>query len=300
MRVRFTTWTLRYNQCYWVALDGLEKHWERARVDAEIHRGQQQVIVKTANVSALTLSMPPGLCPLDNTRRPKVLLDGQELEGAPVLSDRSWNAHFKKTGDRWAAVDSTEDGGLRKRHGLQGPIDDAFLSSFLMVTPTAKPMHPKVGTWVAAEAEHARVHWRKQFRGEPRVKADDAVTDADIAEHNLVLWGDPSSNKVLARIADKLPLPWQSGIVSVGDKAFPAEHHALVLIYPNPLNPRKYVVLNSGFTYREYDYLNNARQVPKLPDYAVVDVNVPVSSRLPGGIVAAGFFDEQWRLPKDR
>jgi hypothetical protein len=57
------------------------------------------------------------------------------------------------------------------------------------------------------------------------------------------------------------------------------------------------VVLNSGFTFREYDYLNNARQVPRLPDFAVVDVKVPVSSRRPGGIVEAGFFGEQWELP---
>ena len=63
-----------------------------------------------------------------------------------------------------------------------------------------------------------------------------------------------------------------------------------VLIYPNPLNPKRYVVINSGFTFREYDYLNNARQVPKLPDFAVVDIDVPVSSRAPGGIVTAGFL----------
>ena len=37
------------------------------------------------------------------------------------------------------------------------------------------------------------------------------------------------------------------------------------MVYPNPLNREKYVVLNSGLTYREYDDLNNARQVPKLP-----------------------------------
>ena len=71
-----------------------------------------------------------------------------------------------------------------------------------------------------------------------------------------------------------------------------------VLIYPNPLNPRRYVVLNSGFTFREYDYLNNARQVPKLPDFAVVDVSVPMTSRAPGGIVTAGFFNERWQLPE--
>ena len=71
-----------------------------------------------------------------------------------------------------------------------------------------------------------------------------------------------------------------------------------VLIYPNPLNPSRYVVLNSGFTYREYDYLNNARQTPKLPDYAVIDV----SSRddtIPGKVAAAGFFDEDWQLQPD-
>ena len=37
---------------------------------------------------------------------------------------------------------------------------------------------------------------------------DTDVTDADIANSNLVLWGDPGSNKVLARIADKLPVKW--------------------------------------------------------------------------------------------
>jgi len=43
--------------------------------------------------------------------------------------------------------------------------------------------------------------------------------------------------------------------------------------------------------------LNNARQTPTLPDLAVVDIDVPVSSRAPGGIVAAKFFNEDWGLP---
>jgi len=55
-------------------------------------------------------------------------------------------------------------------------------------------------------------------------------------------------------------------------------------------------VLNSGFTFREFDYLNNARQIPKLPDYAVVDTRTPPDERWPGKIVTAGFFDEDWRL----
>jgi hypothetical protein len=219
------------------------------------------------------------------------------MKGPLVPSDRSWVVHFRKKDKVWEVVEKADDGTLRKRHGLQGPIDDAFMDSFLMVRPTGKPLHEKVGAWAAAEMKHAVEHWRKQFRGEARVKDDNDVTDADVAAHNLVLWGDPQSNKVLAKIADRLPVRWDAREVRLGRDMFAAEHHAPVLIYPNPLNPKRYVVLNSGFTFREYDYLNNARQVPKLPDYAVIDVRTPPSSRLPGAVAAAGFFDEEWKLP---
>jgi hypothetical protein len=215
-----------------------------------------------------------------------VTLDGQALEGTS----------FHKDGGKWAAGPLPD--GLRKRHGLQGPIDDAFMDSFIMVKPTGKPLNEKVGEWAAKEMDHAITHWRQQYRGDARVTSDDAVSDADIAGSNLVLWGDPSSNKVLARIADKLPVHWTAKEVAVGAKTYPSDTNVAVLIYPNPLNPKKYVVLNSGFTFREYDYLNNARQVPKLPDWAVVDVTTPPNSRWPGNVVAADFFTDAWELAK--
>jgi pimeloyl-ACP methyl ester carboxylesterase len=296
LEVKFTTYTLRYNKMLWVRIDGLDAHWERARVDADL-AFPDEVHVKTKNVSALTLNVPSGAVLGDITRKPTIDIDDDEVEGPPIGSDRSWTVHLKKNGKKWTKVAKVDDDTLRKRHGLQGPIDDAFMDSFLMVKPTGKAANDKVGKWAEAEMNHAITHWRQQFRGDARVKADDAVTDEDIAAHNLVLWGDPSSNKVLAKIADKLPIRWNAKTVTVDKKEYPASSHVPVFIYPNPLNPKRYVVLNSGFTYREYDYLNNARQVPKLPDFAVVDVDVPVSSRAPGGIVTAGFFNEKWELP---
>ncbi len=294
--VLFTTWTLRYNRMQWLQLDGLEEHWARANVDALI--SGDGLNVETKNVSALTVSFEPGSCPLENLEKPKVVLDDDEIKNVPpVLSDRSWTAHFRKKDKVWEVVARSDDGSLRKRPGLQGPIDDAFLDSFLMVRPTGTPQSDKIGSWAAAEMKHALDHWRKQFRGEARVKDDKDVTDADIAAHNLVLWGDPSSNSMLAKIADKLPVRWDAKQVRLSKESFAAEHHVPLLIYPNPLNPKRYVVLNSGFTFREYDYLNNARQVPKLPDYAVLDVRTPPSSRLPGKVATAGFFDEEWQLP---
>jgi len=297
MHILFTTWTLRYHKMLWVQIDGMEKHWSRAEVDAVLNDG---VSIRTRNVAALTLHFEPGSCPLEALEKPSVRIDDdeEEIKGVPpVLSDRSWTAHFRKKDNTWEVVAQVEDGRLRKRPGLQGPIDDAFLDSFLMVRPTGQPFHDKIGAWVAAEMRHAVSHWRKQFRGEARIKDDSALTDADIAAHNLVLWGDPGSNKVLAQIADKLPIGWDREHVRLGKGTFAAENHVPLLIYPNPLNSKRYVVLNSGFTFREYDYLNNARQVPKLPDFAVIDVNTPPSSRRPGKVVTAGFFDEEWKLP---
>jgi len=72
------------------------------------------------------------------------------------------------------------------------------------------------------------------------------------------------------------------------------------MIYPNPLNPKKYVVINSGITFREYAEPNNSLQVAYLPDYAVVDLTTPPDARWPGKIAAAGFFGEKWELlPND-
>ncbi len=297
--VRFTTWTLRYNRAFWVHVDGLEHHWERATVRADLSRNERGKLahVDTQNVDALTFSIPAGHCTFDPTSDVQVEIDGTVLGAPKVLSDRSWSAHFRKVAGKWTSAASADDGTLRKRHGLQGPIDDAFMDSFLMVRPTGQPLNEKIGKWAGAEMKHAVDHWRQQFRGDARIKDDRDITDADIAAHNLILWGDPGSNAVMARLAEKLPIRWDRGGVHLGDQTFDAGHHVPVLIYPNPLNPRRYVVINSGFTFREYDYLNNARQVPKLPDFAVVDVAVPVSPRSPGGIVAAGFFTETWALP---
>jgi hypothetical protein len=273
-KVRFTTWTLAYNRMKWVTVDALGKHWKRARVNAAID-GDRAVEVDTANVTAFTLEMASGGCPLDLAHQPLVTVDGQKLTAPAPFSDRSWIVHFRKSGSQWAVVDAAESPGLHKRHGLQGPIDDAFLDSFLFVSPTGTPQIPGIAKWVSTQETCAIAEWRRQFRGDAQVRDDRDVTDADIAASNLILWGDPGSNRVLARIADRLPVQWLT------------DGTAPVLIFPNPLNPKKYVVLNSGFTFADYAASSNSLQTPKLPDWAVVDTGT-------AKVKSAGFFNEDW------
>jgi hypothetical protein len=291
--VTFVTYTLKYNRMHWVTIDALGQHWTRARVHASA--GSGRVDVTTENVGALTLDFPSGWAPFPANTPVTVKIDGVAIETPRPFSDRSWRVQLHRDGAGWTLGPATA-GGLRKRHDLQGPVDDAFMDSFLVVLPTSAAANPKVADWVRSESARAIEHWRRHFRGEARVKNDTQITDADIQSANLVLWGDPVSNAVFKRVADRLPIAWSKDRIKAGEREFPAEDHALIAIYPNPLNPDRYVVLNSGFTFREYDYLNNARQVPKLPDWAIVDVRTPPDARSPGKIVAADFFGEAWEL----
>jgi len=279
-QLRFATFTLKYNQMHWLTIDGMNEHWEEARV--AIRPDGDVLNVATKNVSALTIHPPKGL-PV----RIRIRIDAAPVQDLPESGE------FVHSETGWKAGKLS---GLRKKHGLQGPIDDALMDSFIFVKPSGACRNETVDKWVRAELDHAVTHWRRQMRGDAIVKLDSEITAEDIAGSNLVLWGDGQANTVLAKIADKLPIRWTGAEVVVGDRSFDGAHHAPIAVYPNPLNPEKYVVLNSGFTYREYDYLNNARQVPKLPDWAVVDVRVPPSSRFPGKIVDADFFNERWEI----
>lgn len=284
-KVRFTTYTLVYPRMAWVEIAGLAKHWERADVSAEL--GPDRIVATTRNVTAVRFDPPSGSAAVK-----KVVLDGQELPAA-------WSkdgARFHMDAGRWAPGPiATPKGTLAKRPGLCGPIDHAFMDSFVFVTPTGRSTNQSMEEWTRSELDRAIAQWRQVFRGDARVIRDTSVTPTDIAGSNLVLWGDPNSNALIRRILDKLPIKWDIRGVNLGGQSYDVKHHAPVLIYPNPLNPDRYVVINSGFTFREAAALNNAQQTPKLPDWAVVDLRTPPDAYWPGKIVATGFFDERWQ-----
>jgi hypothetical protein len=293
LTIDFVTYTLRYNRMAWVEVEALEEHWQPARVVASV-LDEATIDVQTDNVDALRLAMDPGMCPFTLGEPVTVRIDEQTIDVPGPETDRSWSARFARVESVWQTSEKPAEG--RKRPGQQGPIDDGVLSPFVFVRPTGKPWNEAVDRWARAELDHAQREWRRQFRGVAPVVDDAKLDEATIAGKNLILWGDPGSNSVLGKIVDKLPIRWTEKTIKVGEQEFDAAEHGLILVLPNPLNPEHYVVLNSSATYREYDYLNNARQVAKLPDWAVIDVRVPPDARWPGKVVAADFFDEFWKL----
>jgi hypothetical protein len=150
-----------------------------------------------------------------------------------------------------------------------------------------------------------------------------------------VLWGTPESNRFLGELMKRgtlmkkgqalqnnapraemlladgkskllafgLPVEWSSSRLVVGQaeqlvEANPATE-VLSLVYPNPLNPDRYLVVNSGPTFRTDHDRTNSLQNPHLPDWFVTSLIEPRSGSAPGKIRAAGFFDDGWQVESE-
>lgn len=285
-RIRFVTYTTRYNECGWLRIDALDEHYVRSEVDARRSGNGARIDVRTKNIAGLTLSeVAAGVrLAIDGTT---VALPGTPAKGVCTLA---------KTGGRWTLADESSASGLRKRRGLQGPIDDAFMDRFICVRPTGSPWHQGPHALALARLATFEKEFAKWMRGDVRVLDDQSVGAGIMADNNLIVFGDPGSNAVLAKIADKLPIRWSRDGIALAGEQYSSADHLLVMIYPNPLNPNRYVVINSGHTFGEKEFRGtNALLFPRLGDYAVLSAKAEAGAEI-GAVRTAGLFGERWEL----
>ena len=304
-KVRFVTWTLKFARCHWIELLGLGAHYQRAEIEAMLAPDGSVNVTKLVNIDRFAL-LPPALVPGGTAAAaPTVSIEGVAipLPAAMAAADGSRPLVFERRDGRW--VCAGEVGAVKlagKRPGLQGPIDDAFARPFLCVRGTCTPWNAAVGRWADASLRRFADEWRRHYRGELPVKDDTAVTPGDLARCNLVLFGDPGSNRWIRDTLPHLPITWQADRLRVGGVDYAAAAHAVQLIHPNPLPGAdgRYVVLNSGHTYHDKELRLSYMVFPRLGDWAVTKVGEQAADALPATVaeevVTSGFFDESWRL----
>lgn len=278
------TTTLRYpagEGDVWARFEGLERHWQPARIRAAVETAGR-VRVTTEGVTALTLARPPGVTGAGF----EVDLDGDRIVLGDAGAQDGWWP-LRRAGGGW---EPGLPSGRVKRPGLQGPIDDAFLEAFVVVVPGRSRPGNEVDAWVDRSWRQFTNDWRGQFRGVCEVIPDSEATDARVGRRNVVAWGTPESNAYLRRVAGGLPVRWGRGRFELGGRWRDAGSEVPVLIAPNPRVPDRYVVVNSGHTFAAWDG-TNARQTPRLPDWAVMKPGAGGEA----SVVDAGFFDERWR-----
>ncbi|MBM4075288.1 MAG: hypothetical protein FJ267_06555 [Planctomycetes bacterium] len=172
------------------------------------------------------------------------------------------------------------------------------MESFVCVRPTGIPWSTTHAEWTRWTLSRFEREFDKWMRGRIPIINDSDVSEADIANHHLILFGDPNSNSVMAKLIDRVPVKWTDSKLEVASQEFDSNSHGLTLIYPNPLNPKKYVVINSGHTFHETEFkASNANLFPKLGDIAVIKFEKQ-GHDFREAIELADVFDAFWRLSR--
>lgn len=278
-RVVYKTYSLRYDGAYWVRIEAVDDPTAPARIEADVGAGGA-VRVAAENVARLRL---------DLTR--ELIGDAAEVavsvNGSPAVAVKPGPAvRLARGGDRWAVAGPPDPKAVGKRHGLSGPVGDVFLGGPVLL------VH---GPGEAAAEQVDAAVFRLFGPGDGgsvlhtgfERKADRDVTPADVADKHLVLFGTPRENALVAKVADRLPVKFLADGVEVRGKAYRGPGVGLTMVYPNPLNPERYVLLLPS------DYAGGSPL--DLPDY-VVGKRVEGKGRVSQQVLAKGWFDARWRL----
>ncbi|TWU57830.1 prolyl oligopeptidase family serine peptidase [Rubripirellula reticaptiva] len=291
-QIDFSTYLLRYHEADWLSVEGLEEQFLPGRIRAKIV-GDHAIEMTTSGVTRLRLDFAKSAWPGDEAKV-TVAIDGQTVRVSDTGRATGLQCEIVWDGAWLQAMD--DDPALRKRPGMQGPIDDAFCEKFVFVSPSRPATHGKVERWIDREMQYVSKRWQTLMRGKARWVNDVDVTEEMVSTCNLVCFGDFTSNRYLASIAAGLPIGWSREQITVGNKTYNPVSHAAVMCFPNPKNPNRYVVVNSGMTFRDFSNISNSRQIAMLPDWAIIDVDTTNDLIFAGDVVADGFFDEQWKL----
>jgi len=132
-------------------------------------------------------------------------------------------------------------------------------------------------------------------------------------EANMILFGDVTSNWIIAQAAPKLPIALSPQQVTVRERVYRGDHINYFFIAPSPFTEDdRYIVISRGFLSSNIDpNIHTAGNVGKdlealpfyWPDYVVWDarrepaptVQSPLKY-LPEAFLDAGFFDDNWSL----
>ncbi|HRT52096.1 MAG TPA: dienelactone hydrolase family protein [Anaerohalosphaeraceae bacterium] len=212
---------------YWFELSELSEFGMIATVDARVNGPLLEL--KTDNVANYTIFF--GDCPVDVSAGVRIVENGKTVfDGKP---DRS--GYFVKR---------REHDGPRKHTGRCGPLWDIYRGPCTLVYGTDSTDKLLVEAARSCAESFSSPPWmgRVTFPVIP----DTRITELQIKDSNLVLFGNAAMNKVLARIASELPVVMTPDSISADGHRFTGRDIGFVLIYPNPLNNQRYVAVFAG------------------------------------------------------
>jgi thiamine biosynthesis lipoprotein ApbE len=285
-RVRFASDRYAYNTAYWVRFDALLPG-RPAHIDAEF-KATNQLEITTDALDGFTLH-PNGHPRFNPDQQVAVQIDGQRLEVPAAVA-----IPFSRQDGVWAPVAYAAAPGA-KQPGLEGPMREVISSRHIYVYGTAgDPTEEELAVRrkIAERAAEWSVY-RGPFWGRvmvfPRVTADWGIRPSDLKDANLVLFGTPQTNTLIAQYKDSLPMHLDEAAAS---------DYGLVYVFPLGSN---YVLVNEGRPWWDnpetsepssrFANLVPTTQLMNRQDYWLFNATE-------GYVVGEGRFSHTWRLPE--
>jgi len=282
--VRLKSYSYRYDTAFWVQVLEYQRWGQPGQIEATVEGNR--IALTSQNVSQVKLSLSKEL--LDIGKRVTVVSEGKELfSGVP-----QGEAIVVKLAE---PLTREKPGAIRKRKGLCGPVEDVFNGPFEVVIGTAgtkeqtQDLVDRATRWCA--------EWDAFADGMPPLMLDADVDEKAMAEHSLVLFGTPETNQVIAGIADGLPVRFAADGYTLGGRTYSGPGLGLVLCYPNPKSPDRYVLIYAGEDPGTKLGINHKHDLQ--PDYLIFRVGTENQYDDTYPHLCAGFFDLNWEFDPD-
>lgn len=271
----------RYSRGPWAKIDRPVEYSKPARLRLKVTE-EGHVEVNSDNVAAFTVFPHEG--PFVPGQMVKLGCGGQELVAGSYSHSLHCDLQPRPEEDPPKAL-------------MAGPIDEAFHGELLYVYGTQGS--DEDGDFSRHAALQA-ARW-PQFDLRIPVKADVEVTEEDLQRAHLHLFGGVA-NSLLQQMLPSLPVGIESRRFVVGREIFEGDEVLCQFIYPNPLNPRRYVLVHlahsqAGWLYR--GWFPKKEQPEPLPDLWVARLqdNLRIDRRnVPPQYLHKVWFDGYWRL----
>ena len=280
--VRIRSAELRNAAAYWAHVLQAASPLAFMAVDAEVV-DRNAIRLDTENV--LDIALSPSAVLVDPAKPVKVVWNGSAQEM------RLRNGELRLTAAEYKPAP------VHKNGRLPGSTTDFAVTPFAVVIGTVSK-DPEMVALCRKQAEAFINGWRDWQKQEPRVFEDTAIEDADMAKYSLLLVGGPDANRVTALLAAKLPLRIATDGITIDGKSFPVKDAGVQMIYPNPLNPERYVWIAAGTSTDGMYFCGPNAQNLYDWDYIVMDGRIPASKQPASSLqtrVVSGMFDYNWR-----
>ncbi len=274
------------NRCYWVQIDEQELLYHDSRIETKVDGNK--VDISTQNIKAFTLELTPELLEFGKVI---FVVDGKSLH---FSFEKPQAVHFYRKKGAFVFGKSNHRK-LYKTPEAYGPIKRAYFTPFVLVYGTQGDLSLNEISFNNAWLE-AWTWWRKG-NGVCEVLPDTEVSDSIIQNYNLILFGGPEVNSITKRVNSSLPIQIRDGYVYFGKTKLPERDLAVEEIYPNPLNPDKFVLLYAGTSEKAEKFchfFSTLYSGAGVPDFVVY--NSDVSKKGWAGTRALGFFNQKWQL----